>query len=166
MPAQGVNYHEYLQKRFSRKITLEHAHDVISRTAKTVDIEFDFNRINLIPNTIDSHRMVRLANRQNQAAEMLEAIYQHYFLLGCDIGDRSVLIHIGTKLGYNSKKIRNYLYSDKDILDVKKQNHHAQRLGINGVPAFVFDQQFSISGAHEPNILKKILDIAKDSLID
>ncbi len=166
IPSEGVNYMEHLQKKFGRKLNPEHALETITRSAKTVNIQFDFTRINRIPNTIDSHRMVRFAARQNRGSEMLEAIYQNYFLIGSDIGDRSVLVDIGAKIGLNSEEIKNYLFSNKDILDIQKQNKRAQRLDINGIPAFIFNQNFSISGAHEPNILNKMIDIARENSID
>ena len=110
--------------------------------------------------------MVKLASQQNQGREMLEALYESYFIMGRNIGDRSVLIDIGTKFGYDSIEVKKYLFSDKDIVETLDQNHSTLRLGISGIPAFIFDDKFSISGAQDNKILLRMLNIAEDDVDD
>jgi predicted DsbA family dithiol-disulfide isomerase len=110
--------------------------------------------------------MVKLASRQNQGGEMLEALYESYFIMGRNIGDRSVLIDIGTQLGYDSTEVKKYLFSDKDIAETLNQNQSTLRLGISGIPAFIFDDTFSISGAQDNKVLLRMSNIAEDSIDD
>jgi predicted DsbA family dithiol-disulfide isomerase len=162
MPVKGMDYEEYMQDKFGENFKIENLNNTINETAKGLNLEFEFTRIKRAPNSLDSHRMVKLANRKNRGAEMLESLYQNYFMMGKDIGNRSVLIDIATELGYDSIEVRKYLYSDKDTLGSFTQNQRILRLGINGIPAFIFDGKFSISGAQDTKILLRILNITKD----
>ena len=93
-----------------------------------------------------------------------DALRDH--LLRDGFGDRSVLIDIGTKFGYDSIEVKKYLFSDKDIVETLDQNHSTLRLGISGIPAFIFDDKFSISGAQDNKILLRMLNIAEDDVDD
>ena len=162
MPAEGVEYDEYIKRKFGDELRSQRLYSAIHQAGKTVDLEFDFTHVKRMPNTIDSHRLVRYAARSDQASEMVEILYQNYFIAGRDIGNRSVLIDIGTDIGFDAETLREYLYSDKDIADIHEQNPRSHRLGISGVPAFIFESQFSISGAQDPSILERMLNIAEE----
>ena len=161
IPQEGLNFNPYTEKVSTRK-NWGHFNKLLQKVTGSVNIEFDFSRIKRIPNTVDSHRMIRFANEADKGSEMLEAIYQNYFLLGQDIGERSVLIDIASKLGFDEDQTRKYLFSDQDIINVKEQNQRTTRLGIRTVPAFVINNQFSISGVYNPKILEKTIKIAID----
>jgi predicted DsbA family dithiol-disulfide isomerase len=163
MPPEGIGYEEYMKNKLGQKLKIEKLHDTINQTAKNLDLKFDFTQIKRIPHSLDSHRMVKLANRQNQGGEMLESLYQNYFIMGRNIGNRSVLIEIAEKLGYNSTQVRKYLYSNKDILESLMQNQRTLSSGINGLPVFIFGEKFSISGAQDMKILQRMLNITKGS---
>ncbi len=164
MPVEGMDYEEYMQYKFGGKVEIKNLNNTINETAKDLNLKFEFTRIKRAPNSLDSHRMVKLAIRNNRGAEMLESLYQNYFMMGKDIGNRSVLIGIATELGYDSSEVRKYLYSDKDTLEILAQNQRTLRLGINGVPAFIFDEKFSISGAQDTKILLRMLNITNDNI--
>ena len=83
-------------------------------------------------------------------------------MTGRDIGNRSVLIEIGASIGFDDQSLRDYLYSDEDIADILEQNPRSHRLGISGVPAFIFEREFSISGAQDPNVLERMLNVAEE----
>ena len=66
------------------------------------------------------------------------------------------------ELGYDIEHLRAYLYSDEDVEDLGEQNARAHRLRISGVPAFIIDGQFSISGAQEPQVIGRLLEVAEE----
>ena len=164
MPPEGMNYKKYMQKKFGEQYKIESLNNTINETAKGLNLKFEFTRIKQAPNSLDSHRMVKLATSKNQGAEMLDSLYQNYFLMGRNIGNRSVLIDIAVKLGYDSTEVRQYLYSDTDTLESLTQNQRTLSLGINGIPAFIFDEKFSISGAQDTKILLRMLNITEDNI--
>jgi len=162
MPPEGSDFHGYMRKKFGNDLRSDRLFKTINQAGQSVGIEFDFDQVKRAPNTIDSHRLVRFAARQNRATEMVETLYQKYFIEGRDIGNRSVLIDIGISQRFDEQALRDYLYSDEDVADVLEQNPRSHRLGISGVPAFIFERQFSISGAQDPNVLERMLNIAEE----
>ena len=162
MPPEGMDRRDYVKVKFGGESRSRRVHHAIGEAGRTVGISFAFDRIGRTPNTVDSHRLVRFAAETGRADAAIEALYYAYFLNGQDIGNRSVLFTIGDRLGLDGDALRDYLYSDRDVDDVNEQNARAHRLGISGVPSFVIDGEYSISGAQEPNIFLKLFDVAEE----
>jgi predicted DsbA family dithiol-disulfide isomerase len=163
IPLNGVDVADYKNEQLGGIRKYEKLNSTINQMAKSHNIEFNFSKIKRIPNTIDAHRMIKLASRQNLDSEMLESIYQNYFFRGNDIGNKSILIDIGVELGFDSLKLEKYLYSNQDIKKILHENQRGFRSGIDRIPAFIFNQEFSISGIHDIKILKRMLKIAEEN---
>ncbi len=162
IPPEGIEYDDYIRKKFGSELRAERLYASIDVAGRTVGLDFDFSQLKRTPNTVDSHRLIRFAARENRASEMVETLYQNYFMAGRDIGNRSVLIDLGASMGFKTESLREYLYSDEDIADILEQNPRSHRLGVSGVPAFIFEQEFSISGAQDSNVLERMLNIAEE----
>lgn len=166
MPPEGVDHRDFMKRKFGGDLRSQRLFGAISQAGDSVGIAFNFERIKRTPNTVDSHRLVRFAAQQSnvaKATETVEALFTNYFLEGRDTGNRSVLIDIAVEqLGFEEDALRRYLYSDEDVTDIGEQNARAHRLGISGVPAFIIDGQFSISGAQDANVINRMLDIAEE----
>jgi predicted DsbA family dithiol-disulfide isomerase len=94
---------------------------------------------------------------------MVEALFYNHFVRGRDIGDTRVLTEIGAELDLDVPLLRTYLRSDADLAIVYGDNARAHRLGINGVPAFVFEGAFVTCGAQEPAVLARMIDVARET---
>jgi predicted DsbA family dithiol-disulfide isomerase len=162
IPADGMDRRAYLRAKFGGESRAQRVYAAIARAGITAGIEFNFDAIDWTPNTIDSHRFVRYAQQLNKGAEAVERVFQSYFLEGRDIGDRSVLIDIGAELGFNTDRLHAHLEDTSSIQNILDHNARAHRLGISGVPAFIVDGQFSISGAQEPSVIGRLLDVARE----
>lgn len=160
MPFEGMDWRHYLAAKFGGELRAERVYAAITEAGRQSGIEFDFKGIQRIPSSIDSHRLIRYAERDGLAEDAVEQIFKEYFLLGQDIGNRSVLIRVAEDLNLDIDGFQDYLYGDEDIDEIREQNARAHRFGISGVPAFVVDGQFTISGAQEPAILQRIFDVA------
>jgi predicted DsbA family dithiol-disulfide isomerase len=162
MPPDGLDREDYLIAKFGNRSRADRVCGAIAEAGQTVGIEFQFDRITRIPSSIDSHRLVQFANRRGLGSEAAEALYQAYFLEGQDTSSRLALYDIAETLGFDSNDVREYFYSDADVWEIRDQNSRAHRLGISGVPAFIIDGQFSVSGAQEPTVLGRLIDIAEE----
>ena len=111
------------------------------QAGESVGINFAFDRINRTPNSIDSHRFIRFAKQNGAHETVVETLFFEYFINGKDIGRKDVLCDIGTQIGLQSNIIEAYLNSDKDINFVHDENVRAHRMGVNGVPAFIFNEK-------------------------
>ena len=160
LPSDGVDRTAYLVKKFGSETRVRRIYGAIGEAGQSVEIDFAFDRIQKTPNSIDSHRLVKYTARNGNADALVEALFVAYFVHGLDIGETSVLLDIGTRHGLDRKDLERYLLSDEDHDAVTQDNARAHRLGVNGVPSFVFSGPMVISGAQEPQILARMLDAA------
>ncbi len=161
LPPDGVDRTAYLVKKFGSETRVRRIYGAIGEAGQSVEIDFAFERIQKTPNSVDSHRLVKYAARHGAAADaVVEALFVAYFVHGLDIGEEQVLLDIGARHGLDEADLRTYLAGDIDLEAVTQDNARAHRLGVNGVPSFVFTGPMVISGAQEPQILARMLDAA------
>jgi len=161
LPPEGIDRTAYLIKKFGSEQRVRRVFGAIGEAGLSVEINFAFERISRTPNTVDAHRLVRFADGRQRAQEAVEALFTGYFLQGQDIGDPAVLLRIGKSLDLPYEELRSYLDSDEDVAGIYEENASAHRLGINGVPSYLFNGHMVISGAQEPKILARVLDVAR-----
>lgn len=162
MPADGLERGTYLMRKFGSQARISRVFGAISDFADQVGIDFSFDRIQRTPNTLHAHRLVRFAEVHGLGGAAVEALFASHFLSGRDIGELAELVRIGDEVGLDAAALRQYLASDRDVTDVYAANARAHRLGINGVPTFVFARSYVISGAQEPQVLSRMLDVARE----
>ena len=110
---------------------------------------------------MDSHRLISFARRAGKQETVVEALFQAYFYEGRDLGDPAVLAEIGAAEGLNREAVARYLASDEDRSDVVKTDEQMRRLGISGVPCFIVEDEYAISGAQSPEIFHQIFDLVR-----
>ena len=160
IPPEGIDQTAYLIRKFGSETRIRRVYGAIAQAGESVDINFAFDRINKTPNSVDSHRFIRFAQQNGANESAVETLFFEYFINGMDIGCKKVLCDIGSRLGLQKKSIEAYLYSDEDINFVHDENTRAHRMGVNGVPAFIFNEKMIISGAQDPQILARMIDAA------
>ena len=161
MPVEGIDRTTYLVRKYGSETRVGRIYGAISEVGQSVEIDFAFDRIRRAPNTVNAHRLVRFAGAQGRAEAVVEALFFSYFIEARDVGEIAVLMEIGVELGFDANALRRYLESDEDDALIYKENARAHRLGINGVPSFVFGGSSVISGAQEPQVLARMLDVAR-----
>ena len=160
IPADGIDRTAYLIRKFGSEARVRRIYGAIAQAGESVDIEFAFDRIDRTPNSVDSHRLIRYALLNGANPRIVETLFFEYFIEGLDIGRQDVLQEIGARDGLDGDAIGAYLNSEEDIDFVYDENTRAHRMGVNGVPAFVFNEKMIISGAQEPQILARMIDAA------
>lgn len=160
MPYGGMERGTYLVRKFGSEARVRRIYGAIADAGQSVDIDFAFDRIRSTPNSVNAHRLVRFAARDNRADAAVEALFLNYFVNGRDIGNTEILVDIGGRLGLDAAALDAYLVGHEDVALVYEENARAHRIGINSVPSYVFNGSMVISGAHEAPILARILDAA------
>jgi len=160
IPADGIDRTAYLIRKFGSEARVRRIYGAIAQAGESVDIDFAFDRIDRTPNSVDSHRLIRYALLNGANPRIVETLFFEYFIEGLDIGRQDVLQEIGARDGLDGAAIGAYLNSEEDIDFVYDENTRAHRMGVNGVPAFVFNEKMVISGAQEPQILARMIDAA------
>jgi predicted DsbA family dithiol-disulfide isomerase len=160
MPPEGIDRTAYLIRKFGSEARVRRIYGTIAETGQSVDIDFAFDRIHRTPNSVDSHRLVMFAERHGLADAIVERLFVEFFLGGRDIGAREILCEIADDVGLDVALVDAFLSSEDDIESVYDENTRAHRMGVNGVPAFVFNDRMVIAGAQEPQVLARMLDAA------
>ena len=160
MPPEGMNRREYLEVKFGGPDRATRIYEAVRLAGESEGIAFDFSRIRRTPNTFESHRLLRHAHQAGRQTEMLETLFQAYFLAGADIGERAVLLDCAEQAGLDVTEAARFLDSDSEMETTLAEDRLARRQGINGVPCFIFNGRFALSGAQPPEALLQLLDLA------
>lgn len=161
IPDGGVDRKAYMRKKFGDGPQLQEAHQRLEDLGDKAGITFDFDAIQISPNTLDAHRLIRWAFEAGVQDMIVKALFSAYFERGIDIGDKSVLADIAGACGMDRAAIRAKLDTDDDKDQVRAEITEAQKIGITGVPFFIMNGKVGVSGAHPPQTL---LDALKQSL--
>ena len=114
--------------------------------AKTVGLAYNFE--NLRPaNTFDAHRLAKLAEQEGLGAEMAEKLLEAYFVEAQQIGTHDILLKVAEEVGVSGERVEQVLASEEFADDVKRDIEEARQIGVQGVPFFVIDRKYAISGA-------------------
>tara|TARA_B100001142_G_scaffold326808_1_gene383036 strand:- start:1578 stop:2204 length:627 start_codon:yes stop_codon:yes gene_type:complete len=160
LPTKGIDRTAYLIKKFGTKARINHIYSAIGEAGQSVEIDFEFGRISKTPNSVNSHKLIRFAESHDLAEFIIEALFIEFFINGQDIGDIEVLKDIGAAQGLDPKDLLIYLKSDEDIKLIYDENIEVHSLGVDGAPSYAFNDKFLISGAQDPIVLSRMLDIA------
>lgn len=162
LPPEGVERRAYLAAKFGGNAHVERIYANLAEAGATVDIPFAFDRIRRTPNTCDAHRLLRYAGAEGSADAMMEALFRAYFIDGRDIGDRAVLAAIAGEVGLDADEAGAFLASPAEREQVLAEDRGARRLGISAVPCFIFERQYAVSGAQEPEFFLPVFDLVRN----
>lgn len=142
-----------------KDITIEEAikiHDRIALTAFDEEIVINFDLVKTT-STIRAHQLLKLAKTSEDKKTLSNLLYRGYFELGEDIFDIKTLVKYGESIGLNEKDIIEVLSDNTLISAIEFDNDEAVSYGITGVPFFVIDQTYSLSGAQKTEVFKEML---------
>jgi predicted DsbA family dithiol-disulfide isomerase len=158
IPVEGVDRETYMAARMPDQARLEQAHTELERHGEASGIRFRFDLISRVPNTRRSHLLIAHAARHGLQAAVTDRIMRAYFEEGCDIGDSDELVRLGIEVGLNGPEVRNVVILRIGQDGVVAAERHATVLGITGVPTFIFDGQYTISGAQDVGMFARVFD--------
>ena len=81
---------------------------------------------------------------------MAEILFRRFFIDGEDLGDRSILIAAATEAGMDHELVSELLENDADLETVRQEDQMARQMGVSGVPFFIIDDKYALSGAQDP----------------
>ncbi|MBT2701263.1 DsbA family oxidoreductase [Bacillus sp. ISL-40] len=144
----GQNIHEVLAKKYGMSVEkAKEANQGVGQQAATVGLEFNFDEMKPT-NTFDAHRLAKFAKTQGKEAAVSEMLLHAYFTESKHIGDIETLSDLAEAAGLNRQEVLQVL-NDKEAYatDVRQDESLAQQHGVRGVPYFVINQKYAISGA-------------------
>ncbi len=161
MPVSGMLLNDYLEQKFGDVETLQPAMDELKLLGKAEGINFNFDKMQRVPNTLDAHRLMKLGETEEvSASELAEKILRGFFEEGLDIADRDVLIDIGGGSGLSRQDINRTLDNDDSRRIVLSQEAHVRQSGVTGVPDFLINKRLFVVGAQSTENFIRIFDRA------
>lgn len=141
------NIYQILASKYDQ--TEERAKDMsMNVVMMAANVGLDFNMDALQPtNTFDAHRLIHYAKSVGKQDEMKEMLFKAYFVQGEHIGNSKTLIQLSEKAGLDKGEAFRVLDSDQYAEDVQEDIKAAQTIGIQGVPFFLINKKYGISGA-------------------
>ncbi|GAB3518987.1 protein disulfide isomerase FrnE [Arthrobacter monumenti] len=151
---------EYLSQRKGMPVDrvqqmLEH----VTEQAAGEGLTFRYDGL-VVANSFSAHQLIHLAGTQGKADAAKEALLAAHFEQGRNIADVDTLVELGTALGLEEAEIRETLQSGRHADDVRADIAEAGALGVNGVPFFVLDRKYGISGAQPVEVFTNALNEA------
>lgn len=164
MPVGGMDRRAYTEAKFG---SLDAANEVYARVSiagADSGIDFAFDRISTMPNSLQSHRLICLCEdlAPDLVSDLVEALFTAFFIEGRNIGDDGELTAIAAGVGLPAGEVRTFLAGDVYRVEVTAMDADARRIGVTGVPCFIVDQRYAVMGAQPPaaliNLFEKVLE--------
>ena len=134
-------------------------HERVAKQAKAEGLDLRFDTLQLT-NTLDAHRLLHFAAEHGKNNEVAELLFKAYFTECKHVGSHETLIAIAVEAGLDSKATAKMLVSDQFTDEVRADHLEGNRLGVSGVPFYVIDRKYAISGAQPTNVFHKALEKA------
>jgi predicted DsbA family dithiol-disulfide isomerase len=152
IPKEGMPRQLYLERKFSKE-RIPHLHAPLKAAGEAEGIPYAFDKIEVTPNTLDAHRLIRWAHASGKQHEMAERLFELYWLEGADIGKRGVLMEAAADVALDAALVAQLLDSEVDLDAVLNEINTAAEIGITGVPTFIFAGRYAVVGAQPAEVL-------------
>lgn len=161
MPETGMSFEQYLADRFGDPVSLQPALAQLTAAGTAEGIDFRFDRIKHIPNTLNAHRLMKLAETEGASmSAVAEQVMRAFFEEGLDISRREVLLEVGGRCGFAAQDINRTLDDDLTRQAVLAQEAQVRRSGVTGVPDFLVNKRLFVIGAQSTASLVNVFDRA------
>ena len=158
LPREGRPWAEFVDAKFGGAARAAGMFAHVSAAGAPEGIEFRFARVAVAPNTRDCHRVMMLAAEKGKTWEAAEALFGAYFTDGQDVTRGAVLVELAQGIGLDANETWAMLRSDRFTFDVDAGQARAAQLGVQGVPFYVFDDKYALSGAQPYDVFLQALD--------
>ena len=161
MPDDGMPLDEYLASKFGDPENLAPGLEQLKAAGKAAGIDFRFDRIASVPNTLNAHRLMNLAELKGANTSLLaERMLQAFFTNGLDISNPDVLAEIGETCNLGRVEILTTLDDDRSRSLVLGQEAQVRQSGVTGVPDFLVNKRLFVVGAQRTENLVSVFDRA------
>ena len=158
MPAEGVEKRPYLVKRLGGEAKVDAIHERLREIAKAAGVAMDPDKPEMLPNTMNAHRMIHWAGIEGKQAAMVSSLFRAYWRDGRDIGDVEELCDIAEEIGMDPVAVARLLATDADLDDLRARDVDARKKGVTAVPTFLIAQQYVVSGAQPPEVWAQVIE--------
>ncbi|MGM0839535.1 MAG: DsbA family oxidoreductase [Bacillota bacterium] len=147
-----MSIQEILSKKYGTSLEqAKNMTDSMTKQAATVGLDFRFDT-SIPTNTFDAHRLTTYAKTKGKETELTEILLHAHFTLSKHIGDKETLVRLAEQAGLDAEESQAVLESDEFTQDVRADEEEARQIGVQGVPFFVINRKYAISGAQPSDV--------------
>lgn len=158
MPPEGMDRRAYLERKFGGKDAAVQVYGDIQKAAEGDGLDVALDKITRTPNTINAHRLIHWAGIEGVQNEAVAALFIANFKEGKDISDPALLADIAESVGMDRTATQRLLASDAEINETRAADEKAREMGVSGVPTFLIDGQYVVTGARETAFWVDLID--------
>jgi predicted DsbA family dithiol-disulfide isomerase len=164
MPLEGVDQKEYLSAKFGGEDRYNKITASTTAAAAQEGLHFDFSKQKISPNTRDAHRIIQFAKQASKQPEVKEAFMKAYFEQGVDLSKKENLVSIAVNAGLSKQVVEALLSTNEGLAEIEHTEHELQKLGISGVPFYIINKKYGVSGAQaSETFIKTFEDLGKEA---
>ncbi|MUK89806.1 thioredoxin domain-containing protein [Ornithinibacillus sp. L9] len=150
--------HELLAGKYGMSVEkAKSMNENVGKQAAEVGLTYNFDTMQHT-NTFDAHRVAKYAQRQGKGKEMTERLLHAYFTEGQLVSDTTTLANLAEEVGISKEEVLSVLNSDKYASRVREDEDTARQIGVQGVPFFVFNEKYAVSGAQPLEVFAEVLE--------
>ena len=165
VPNKGIDFQTYMENRFGTGFVSKFQQ--VEQAAQTEGLNFDFSSLPKAINTFTLHRILMTALKDGIQAEIKEAFMKAYFIDKQDLTQENILVQLLENYGWAAEKTLGIINSDVATDEVKEEMNYYRQLGVTGVPYFIFNQKYAVSGAQPAEVFMEILEkVSKEMAVE
>lgn len=158
VPPEGFDQKQYLSEKFGGEAQYERITAHVTHIAKTEGLDFHFERQTIVPNTRNAHRLIWFAKTKGKHHDVVEALFHAYFTDGTNLSQRENLIRIAEKAGLDISEAESFLAGSEGNVEIEATETEIHRMGISGVPFYIINNTYGLSGAQPPETFTRVFD--------
>lgn len=147
MPAEGVERAAYRAQKFGSVERGAELDAQVAEAGRAAGLAFRHDLMARTPNTVEAHRLIRLAAPTGLQHALMDRLFRAYFQEGADVGDQAVLVRLATEVGLPGAVVADFTAGEAARAEVVMESRALAQAGINGVPSFLLDRHLLFSGA-------------------
>lgn len=156
-PKEGFNQKEYLAKKFGSEEKYNQITSHVTHVAAEEGLQFNFDKQHVSPNTKDAHRVIWFAKKEGKQLEVKEAFLKAYFEQGVDLTKKENIVSVASSVGLDAKRVNSLLDSQEGLQEVNELEELNYQRGVSGVPFYIINNQYGISGAQPADVFIQAL---------
>jgi predicted DsbA family dithiol-disulfide isomerase len=157
-PMEGIERDLYLINKFGNMMLYNEAENRVREAAHRAGIEIHLEKIKVQINSFDCHRLIWWAGQFGKNPEMTLALYNAYYLDGVDLSKKTNLVEAAVSVGLDGEAAKKILDGKEGTMEVASLLEEAYKMGVTGVPFFIFNRTVAFSGAQPPEVFFQILE--------
>lgn len=154
----GKGIHQVMADKFGMSLEkAKSSNEELGKQAAELELTYNFDFMKPT-NTFDAHRVAKYATEHGKGKDLTERLLKAYFTDSELISDHTTLVRLANEIGLNGNEVSELLKVDDYALHVRADEEQARQIGVQGVPFFVFNEKYAVSGAQPTETFTEVLE--------